>query len=176
LTQASNLLPIGGTYRQMRHYSQMAFDMGYKHNQVLLPLEGEIIEFSASGQVRIAEKLSLKNVMIDGLGVGDIGNVVLRDRQTMASEGIVIVVVPLDKSSGRVTAEPDIISRGFIYMKESVDLIDEAKKVIIKSLRLKKGRITDWQFVRKQVEKNLEGFLFKETHRRPLILAVVVHV
>ena len=175
LTNPAWLLPIGGTFRQMRHYAQLAFDMGYKKQQILLPYDGDILEIS-SGKVRITDRISLKNVMIDGLGVGDIGHVVLRDRQTMANEGIVVVVVPIDHSNGRMTAEPDIISRGFVYMKQSEDLIDRAKKIISNSLRLKKGRIIDWQYVRRQIEGNLEEFLFKETHRRPLILAMVIHV
>lgn len=176
LTNPKLLLPIGGTFRQMRHYAELAFNMGYHENQVILPMAGDVIEFSPPDHVRISEKLDLKNIMIDGLGVGDIGNVVLRDRQTMASDGIVIVVVPIEQSSGRVTAEPDIISRGFVYMKESGELIDQAKKIVVNSLKLKKGRIIDWKYVRKQVEGNLEVYLFRETHRRPLILSVVIHV
>ncbi|OGG02650.1 hypothetical protein A2W14_01215 [Candidatus Gottesmanbacteria bacterium RBG_16_37_8] len=175
LTNPSWLLPIGGTFRQMKHYAQLAFDMGYKQHQVFLPFDGDILEITP-GKIRVAERINLKNVMIDGLGVGDIGHVVLRDRQTMANEGIVVVIVPVDHLTGRVTAEPDIISRGFIYMKQSEDLIERAKKIITSSLKLKKGRIIDWQFVRKQIEGNLEEFTFKETHRRPLILAVVIHV
>ena len=176
LTNPLLLMPIGGTFRQMKHYADLAMEMGYKRNQIILPLLGEIIEFDHQGKYRISQKINLKNVMIDGLGVGDIGNVVLRDRQTMASEGIVVVVVPIDQSSGKVIGQPDIISRGFIYMKESGELIDKAKKIVISVLKLKKGRIIDWQYVRKQIEKNLEEFLFKKTHRRPLILAVVIHV
>ena len=94
----------------------------------------------------------------------------------MATDGIVVVVVPIEQNTGMVTAEPDIISRGFVYMKSSGILIDNAKKVIMNSLRLKKGRIFDWNFVRKQIEDNLEGYLYRETHRRPLILSVVIEV
>lgn len=176
LTSPKYIIPIGGTFRQMKHYASLAQKMGYKENQIILPSEGTIMEFDGSKNVKIAGRIDLKNIMIDGLGVGDIGNVVLRDRQTMANEGIVIVVVPIEQSTGQVTAEPDIISRGFVYMKESGRLIDEAKKVVINSLRLKKGRIMDWQYVRKQIEGNLEEFLYKETHRRPLILSVVIEV
>lgn len=176
LTQPKNILPIGGTFRQMKHYSELAQRMGYKENQILMPREGDVLQFGPGQNVKISERLVLKNIMVDGLGVGDIGNVVLRDRQTMASEGIVIVVVPIEHNTGKFVAEPDIISRGFVYMKESGKLIDDAKKVVINSLRLKSDRIIDWQFVRRQIEGNLEEFLYKETHRRPLILSVVIKV
>lgn len=176
LTRPKYIMPIGGTFRQMKHYSDMAKDMGYLDKQLILPKDGEVLQFDGNQNFKTAERLSLKNIMVDGLGVGDIGNVVLRDRQTMANDGILIVVVPIEQNSGRVTAEPDIISRGFIYMKESGKLLDDAKKVIINSLRLKKGRIIDWQYVRKQIEGNLEEFLYRETHRRPLILSVVIKV
>lgn len=176
LTRPKYILPIGGTIRQMHHYADMAHDMGYKENQILLPKEGDVLEFSKEGNYRVADNLELRNIMVDGLGVGDVGNVVIRDRQTMANEGIVVVVVPVEQSTGEVTAEPDIISRGFVYMKESTRLIEEAKKVVTNSLHLKKGRIFDWQFVRKSIEGNLEEFLYKETHRRPLIISVVIEV
>ncbi|KKR31081.1 MAG: putative hydrolase of the metallo-beta-lactamase superfamily, partial [Candidatus Gottesmanbacteria bacterium GW2011_GWC2_39_8] len=176
LTHPKFVFPIGGTIRQIKHYSTLAQDMGYKENQILIPGDGDILEFNQDHQYKNGGNIELKNIMVDGLGVGDVGNVVLRDRQTMASDGIVVVVVPIEQSTGVVTAEPDIISRGFVYMKKSGHLIDEAKKVVTNSLRLKKGRITDWQFVRKQIENNLEVFLYKETRRRPLILSVVIEV
>ena len=176
LTQPKFIYPIGGTIRQMRHYANLAQSMGYSEHEIITPIRDVVIEFTREKKYRMEEKLDIKNIMVDGLGVGDIGNVVLRDRQTMAHEGIVIVVVPIEQSSGRVTAEPDIISRGFVYIKESGQLLDRAKQVVINSLRLKKGRIMDWRFVRKQIEDNLEVYFYKETKRRPLILAVVVEV
>lgn len=176
LSNPKYIFPIGGTHRQMKHYAELAMNMGYLPKQIILPKDGGIINFDAHQNLKMEGRIELKSVMVDGLGVGDIGNVVLRDRQTMASEGIVVVVVPLKRSSGIVTAEPDIISRGFVYMKESGKLIDDAKRVITNALRLRKGHIFDWQFVRKQVEGNLEEFLYKETHRRPLVIAVIIEV
>jgi len=176
LTQPKHIIPIGGTFRHMKHYADLAMSMGYAAKQIHLPHDGDVLEFYGGDSVKAAQRLELRNIMVDGLGVGDIGNVVLRDRQTMANEGIVVVVVPIDQQTGQITAEPDIISRGFVYMKESGSLINEAKKVVVNSLRLKKGRIFDWGFVRKQITGNLEEFLYKETHRRPLILSVVIEV
>lgn len=175
LTQPKYIMPIGGSIRQIHHYVQMAKKMGYKDNQLLTPSDGEVLAFD-SQTVRKAGTVHLKNIMVDGLGVGDIGNVVLRDRQTMANEGMVVVVVPISQQSGEITAEPDIISRGFVYMKESTELIKRAEKIVSQSLQNKKGKIMDWQFVRKQIEGNLEEFLYQETHRRPLIISVVIEV
>jgi ribonuclease J len=175
LTKPAHIIPIGGSIRQMRHYSDLAIKMGYRENQVILPEDGDMIDFSGHSW-SVKGKVELKNIMVDGLGVGDIGNVVLRDRQTMANEGIVIVVVSIEQSTGHVTSEPDVISRGFVYMKQSSELIEKAKKVVTNSLQLKTGRIVDWQYVKKSIENKLEEFLYKETHRRPLILTVVVEV
>lgn len=176
LTKPKHLIPIGGTIRQMKHYSELVKKMGYKEEQIIIPEDGDVIEFFKNQTVSINEKIELKNIMVDGLGVGDIGNVVLRDRQTMASEGLVAVVVPIEQKTGKVTADPDIISRGFVYIKESGNLIDRAKKVVTDSLTLKKGRIFDWHFVRREIEGNLEQFFYKETHRRPLVIAVIIKV
>lgn len=170
------IFPIGGTYRHIMQYRRLAEDLGYNKRDVLIPEEGQVLEFRHGGAPKVVETIELENVMIDGLGVGDVGNAVLRDRQTIATDGIVVVVVPLDHATGRVTAEPDIVSRGFVYMKESGDLVDKAKRVISESMRLKKGRITDWRFMRTQLGENLEKFLLKETGRRPLIVPVIVEV
>jgi ribonuclease J len=170
------VLPIGGTYRHTMQYRRIAEDIGYDKRKILIPEEGEIYEFTEFNQPRVIGKLDLENVMVDGLGVGDVGTIVLRDRQTIAKEGIVVVVVPLEKSTGRVTSEPDIISRGFIYMKSSGELLDKAKQVVNESLRLKKGRMIDWHLVRKHVEENLGRFLNRETGRSPLIVPVIVEV
>ena len=170
------IMPIGGTYRHMMQYRRLAAELGYDKRSVLIPEEGEVLEFRRFGPPRVVEKIELENVMIDGLGVGDVGEIVLRDRQTIATDGIVVVVVPMEKSTGRVTAEPDIISRGFVYMKESEELLHRAKQLVAQSLRLKKGRIVDWHFVRKTISGNLDEFLAKETGRHPLVVPVIVEV
>ena len=170
------ILPIGGTYRHMMQYRRLAQDLGYNKEDIFIPEEGEVLEFRAGARPRIVETINLENIMIDGLGVGDVKNVVLRDRQTIATEGIVVIVVPVARSTGKVTSEPDIISRGFVYMKESGVLLDQAKRIVNQSLRLKKGRILDWQFVRRHVEENVSKFLRNKTGRTPLIVPVIVEV
>lgn len=170
------ILPIGGTYRHLMQYRRLAQELGYDKRQILIPEEGQILEFRPGQNPRIAETLELENIMVDGLGVGDVGEVVMRDRRTLAREGIVVVVVPIEESTGRVTGEPDIITRGFVYVRHSEQLVSQAKKVVIQSLRLKKGRIIDWQFVRRQISGNLEEFLARETGRHPLIVPVIIEV
>lgn len=170
------IFPMGGTYRHIMQYRRLAAELGYDKKDILIPEEGEVLEFRPGTAPRVVETINLENVMIDGLGVGDVGDIVLRDRQTIATDGIVVVVVPMEQSTGRVIAEPDIISRGFVYIRESGGLLDKAKQVVNNSLRLKKGRMIDWHFVRKQVEHNLERFLREETGRTPLIVPVIVEV
>jgi ribonuclease J len=168
--------PIGGTYMHIMQYQRLVRDLGYQKNQVLIPDDGQVLEFGLNVPPRIVQTIELENVMVDGLGVGDVKEVVLRDRQTIATEGIVVIVVPMDTNSGRVTSEPDIISRGFVYMKESGPLLDRVKTIVKESLRLKKGRILDWHFIRKNVEEQVASFLRKETGREPLIVPVIVEV
>lgn len=170
------VMPIGGTYKHLMQYRRLAQDLGYNKRDVLIPEDGEILEFRTGNIPRVVDHIALENVMIDGLGIGDVGNIVLRDRQTIAKEGIVVVVVPIEKSTGRITSQPDIISRGFIFIKESGGLVRQARHVVAQSIRLKKGRMLDWQYVRKQIEENLGLFLKKETGRTPLIVPVVVEV
>lgn len=177
------VMPMGGTYRHIMQYRRLAADLGYDKRDVLVPEEGEVLEFKSGHPPKVIQTINLENVMIDGLGIGDVGDVVLRDRQTIATEGIVVVVVPMERSSGRVVAEPDIISRGFVYMRQSEKLLEGAKRVVNESLRLKKGlsfgrqgRMIDWRFVRKQLENNLERFLLKQTGRSPLIVPVIIEV
>ncbi len=170
------VMPIGGTYKHLMQYRRLAMDLGYDKRAVLIPDDGEVLEFRKDAAPRVVDHLTLEHVMIDGLGVGDVGSVVLRDRQTIAHEGIVVVVVPIEEATGRMTSPPEIITRGFVYVKEAGRLLDRSTDVVSRSLRLKKGRIQDWQFVRKQIEESLGEFLLKETGRRPLIVPVVLEV
>ena len=176
LIRPKYVLPIGGTYRHMIAYRNLAMDMGYAREDTLIPEEGDILEFASFTRPRIAARVETASVMIDGLGIGDVGEVVLRDRQTLASEGIVVIVIPFDKNTGTVTGKPDVISRGFVYMKESAPLIEKVRQETTKQLTTRRGRMSDWHLIRRQIESNVERLLYKETGRRPLIVPVVVEV
>ncbi len=168
--------PIGGTYKHLMQYRRLAADVGYDKKSVLIPEDGEIVEFRQHAPPRVVDHITLEHIMIDGLGIGDVGSVVLRDRQTIAHEGIVVVVVPIEESSGRMTSAPEIITRGFVYVKGSQQLLARAGDVVSRALTLKKGRITDWLYVRKRIEESLSEYLLKETGRSPLIVPVVLEV
>jgi ribonuclease J len=170
------VFPIGGTARHVVNYQIVASQIGFPKDHMLVPGDGEIIEFKQFQKPRVVETIALENILVDGLGVGDVGAIVLHDRQTIAQEGIVVVVVPMDRKSGRVIGEPDIISRGFVYIKDSTALLERAKRLVIDCLKTKKNRMRDWRFIRELVEDNLSQFLRKETGRQPLIVPVVLEV
>lgn len=175
LTKPKYVWPIGGTLRHLKHYAKLAQSMGYKNEQIIIPEEGQVIKFE-NEKAGNGGRVEVKNVLIDGLGVGDVGNVVLRDRRTMSADGIVMIIIPMEKSTGKISGEIDIVSRGFVYMKESGQLIDDAKEVIKKALVEHEGPMSDFRFLRRHITDHLEKFLFQATHRRPLILPVIMEV
>lgn len=175
LIKPKYLLGIGGTYRHMRVFSKMLQEMGYKKEQVLDVIDGDVIDVNKN-TVKVIDNFEVNNVYVDGLGVGDIGTVVLRDRQLMSEEGVVVVVIPIAHQTGKLEGEPDVISRGFIFEKEQQELIDEARDLVKKTLNDHAQKIADWRYMRKLIEDELEKFLYKATERRPLILPIVVEV
>ncbi|MDO8618462.1 MAG: ribonuclease J [Candidatus Daviesbacteria bacterium] len=175
LIKPKYMLPIGGTFRHMRAFSKMAIEMGYEKDKILDVEDGDVLQIDKESIKRV-DRLEVRNVYVDGLGVGDIGTVVLRDRQVMSEEGVVIVVIPINQQSGRVEGEPDIISRGFVFEQTAEGLLDEAKQVVKKSLTEHGQKISDWRFMRRMIEDDLEQFLYHATERRPLILPIVVEV
>lgn len=174
LTKPKYVWPIGGSLKQLKQYAKLASKLGYDDKNTILPEEGQVIEFE-NGQLIKGSKVEVRNVLIDGLGIGDVGNVVLRDRKAMAADGIVMAVIPMEKHSGKVSGEIDIVSRGFVYMKESDELINETKQVVLDSLKNHQGP-TDMRFIKRHVSDALERFLFQATHRNPLVLPVIVEV
>ncbi len=175
LTKPKYVWPIGGTIRHIKHYVRLAESMGYTRERILTPDEGQIVELG-NGRVNLDGRAETRNVLIDGLGIGDVGNVVLRDRRTMSADGVVMVVIPVEKATGEIVGEIDIVSRGFVYMKESDELIGEAKEVVRAALADHKGPVSDFRFFRRHIGDHLEKFLFEQTHRRPLILPVIVEI
>jgi len=175
LAKPKFLMPIGGGFKQIRAFEDLAMDLGYKENEIITLTEVQPIEIS-SDSFKILPPIPYQNVYVDGLGVGDVGSVVLRDREHMSEEGIVVVVVPIDSQSGKFTGEPDLITRGFVFGDDGDDLLDAGKE-IVKSLFVEhKGGHIDVRYARNEVEKHLQKFFFDETKRKPLILTVVMEV
>lgn len=169
------LLPIGGTFRHMYQFAKVCMEMGYQKNQILLPDQGEFMDVTAEN-MKIDGKIEVQNIYVDGLGVGDVGNIVLRDRKLMSEEGVVVVVVPFDVHKGVVVGEPDIISRGFVFEEVAPDIIIEAKNIVKKTLNRNGERLADWRSVKRNIEDGLDNYLYKVTERRPLILTILVEV
>ncbi len=174
LVRPKYLVPIGGTVRHMRAYTTLAQKMGWQKEQVFELEPGDVTEFS-NGQARKVEKIPVHEIMVDGLGVGDVGNVVLRDRKTLAKEGVVVVVLQIDKSTGKLFDRPDLISRGFVFAKEQKDFLNRAGNELKNKVQ-KHSHKGDGRHAREITIDFLERFFFEETGRRPMILPVVVEV
>lgn len=175
LIKPKYLVPIGGNYRHMIAYRKLAVKNGFKPEQVLIQDGGRVIFFNEVGQVNIKETVRLGQVMVDALGIGDVGNVVLRDRKILSEEGMVIAILPLDQNTHQLASDPEIITRGFIYVKENFDILNEMKKDLHRILRGKQP-IMDNRLIRQQVQGHLEKYLFDKTGRRPMILIVIIEV
>jgi ribonuclease J len=169
------IMPMGGEFRHMKAFQNMAIELGYQESQVLLPDEGQVLNVSQN-KVYINGYVETNNVYVDGLGIGDVGSIVLRDRKVMSAEGVVVVVVPIDSRSGQVAGEPDVISRGFVFEKESGDMLETAREIVKSCLRDRKDRTLDWRYARSEIERSLEKFFYEEIKRNPLILPIVVEV
>lgn len=170
------LFPIGGTYRHMKAFSKMAQDMGYDKKQILDAADGDILEAQDQSVKLAGRKLDVQNVYVDGLGIGDIGHVVLRDRKILSEEGVVVVVVSIDQHTGQPVSPVDIISRGFVFEEMAKGLLDDAKVVVKQALQKHTQKRTDWRFIRRIIEDALDKFFYQATERRPLIMPVVVEV
>ena len=175
LTKPKYIVPISAMHRQMRQYALLAQREGVPVQNILLVDEGGIVEFDQDAHARVAGEIETTNVFVDGIGVGDVGAIVLRDRKVLAEEGIVMIVITVDKSKNRLIGEPDIVSRGFVYMKESGGLIKEAQDVVKKTLS-KDGKIKNWLAVREKITSDVERYLYKKTARRPMVLPVIIGV
>lgn len=174
LTRPKYLMPIGGAYRHMVQYQRLAQSIGYQKNQVFVLDNGQTMLVSHQGAAK-GKSVKLNSVLVDGLGVGDVGQVVLADRRAMAQSGIVVVVILIDKHTGQSVGDPEIISRGFVYMKNAKKLIALLSQKT-KSLVPKKIGYKDWAAVKPMIEKNIQKLVYRETQRQPLILPVIREV
>jgi ribonuclease J len=176
LLKPKYLLPIGGNYRHLKAYQQMAKKLGYTDDQVILPDFDASATFNSNGTVDTNFHISIRKVLIDGFGVGDVGTTVLRDRKLLAEDGMFSVVLLLDKTSGQLTKPPVILSRGFVFMKENTELMDYLKVEITNKFTQATSSPANMDFIREEVQAYLEEIIYKKTGRQPMVLPLVIEV
>ena len=174
LTKPKYFIPVHGEYRHLVQHAKLATDVGVESENVVIAEIGDVIEISKQ-KIRIAGKVPSGKVFVDGLGVGDVGNIVLRDRKQLSQDGILIVVVTMDKNTGQIVAGPDIVSRGFVYVRESEALIEEAKAKVKVALE-NCSETADWSTMKSQIREVLSKHLYDKTKRRPMILPIIMEV
>ena len=167
-------VPVHGEYRHLKKHGELAMELGLPEKNLLIPENGDVIEVSRN-LIKKNGTVSAGQVFVDGLGVGDVGNIVLRDRKHLSQDGILTVVVTIDKQSGKVIAGPDIISRGFVYVRESEGLMDESREIVKQVLNdCEEKRITDWATLKSKMRDELREFLYEKTKRKPMILPIIM--
>lgn len=176
LIKPKYFVPVHGEFRMLRRHSELAMATGVDPDHIHILELGDVLELQ-NDTARLGGKVTAGAVLIDGLGVGDVGNIVLRDRKLLSQDGILIVVVTLSKQKGQILSGPDIISRGFVYVRESEDLLDEASRVVSATLqRLMTENVSDWSGLKTGVRDALSRFLYEQTRRRPMVLPIIMEV
>lgn len=176
LTKPQYAIPVHGEYKHLQRHSQLAIEMGVAKENVQILSNGTVFEVSKD-KAKITGHVTSQGILVDGLGVGDVGNIVLRDRQHLAQNGLIIVVVTLEKGSNYLIAGPDIVSRGFVYVRESEGLMEECRDVVEDALtKCLDHNITDWGKIKTSIKDSLGEFLWKRTKRNPMILPIITEV
>lgn len=176
LTRPKFFVPVHGEYRMLLKHKQLAEACGIPAENILIGDNGTVFEFTRDS-AQIAGKITSGQVLVDGLGVGDVGNIVLRDRKQLSQDGILIVVVAVDREEGVIISGPDMVSRGFVYVRESEGLLEEAKERVKRSLAEQMDRnVTEWAVLKSGVRDALSRYLYEKTRRRPMILPIIIEV
>jgi ribonuclease J len=179
LVRPKYLIPIHGTYYMLKIHGELGEEVGLKKENILLGENGRVFEFDKKQQGRITnEKINTSFVMVDGIGNGDVGNVVLRDRQHLSEDGMFTIVTVVDRTKKRVIGEPQVSSRGFIYVKENFDLVNETKARVKKDVNkiISNEATPNWNYIKKNIQEDVGKFLFQKTQRRPMILPIIIEV
>ncbi len=171
-------IPIHGSYYMLKLHGEIAESVGIAKKNTLIGGNGKVILLNQNSIKLTKEEVPNNYVMVDGLGVGDVGQVVIRDRQAMAEDGMFVVITVVDSKTGRVRGEPDIISRGFVYLRESKELLDQTRKKVkeIVSQSTSPGQKTNWTYVKDNIRDKIGQFLYTKTQRRPMVLPVVIEI
>ncbi len=173
-------IPVYGNHYMLKEGAKIANDMGIRKDRIFVPDNGSIIRFTKEGAEMLKEKVNTSYVFVDGLGVGDVGDIVLRDRQALSNDGMFVIVTIIDKATGKVKGSPDIISRGFVYLRESKDLLSQTRRKVIeivnKSTTKGPNMPVNWTYVKDEIRNKVGDFLATKTSRRPMVLPVVIEV
>jgi len=174
LVKPKYAIPVHGEYRHLKAQSKLALELGIPKENIFILRSGEVLELNQEGAQQNG-KVQTGAIMVDGLGVGDVGNIVLRDRQHLSEDGIIIVVLTLERRGNQLLSGPDIVSRGFVYVRESEDLMGEARVVVEDALdECLSHKVSDWGKIKNVIKDSLGGFVWKRTQRRPMILPIIM--
>lgn len=176
LVKPKYFMPVHGEYRHLKRHANLAAGLGMEPQKIFMMEIGKVLELD-SYSARINGSVSSGRVLVDGLGVGDVGSIVLRDRKLLSQDGLIVIVITTEKESGQLIAGPDIISRGFVYVRESGDLIEDAREVVKMSLSKCEGKHrNDWPSKKGIIKDELRAYLFEKTKRKPMILPIIVEI
>lgn len=176
LVRPKFFVPVHGEYRQLILHAKLASSLGIPQENIVVAEDGDMIEVTPDA-IKLAGHTASGNVFVDGLSVGDVGQIVLRDRKALSKDGILIAVLTIDKETGQPIAGPDIVTRGFVYVRDSEELLAEAREHVLASFHSVNGHSSsDWSFIKDKIKHTLSEFLYQRTHRSPMILPVVMEV
>ncbi len=174
LVKPKYFIPVHGEYRQLMAHSETAKKMGIDSKNIFMTTNGRVLELNEN-EAKLTTSVPSGKILVDGLGVGDVGNVVLRDRQHLSQDGLIVIVMTMDSSTGEIVAGPDVISRGFVYVRESENLMDDVKKEIREEVQnLEMKGITDWGTIKSTLKDNIRDYIFQKTKRNPMILPIIM--
>ena len=176
LAKPKYFIPVHGEYRQLIAHSETAQSMGIDKDHIIMMANGRVLEINED-KTEFTSTVPCGRVLVDGLGVGDVGNIVLRDRQHLSQDGLIVIVLTMDSSTGEVVAGPDVISRGFVYVRDSENLMDDVKSVVRHEIKKCEERgIRDWSTIKSAARENLRDYIFMKTKRNPMIIPIIMEV
>lgn len=176
LTKPKYAIPVHGEYRHLKTHAELAQLMGVPKENTVVLKSGDVLEIDENHAL-VVDQVQAQGIMVDGLGVGDVGNIVLRDRQYLSENGLIIIVLTLEKYTNQLLAGPDIVSRGFVYVRESEYLMDEARSIVLSAVeRCLDNQVTDWSKIKTLIKDSLSEYLWKKMRRNPMILPVIMEV
>ena len=176
LAKPKFFIPVHGEYRQLRAHAETARKMGIPTENIFLLTNGRVLEVNQK-EAKLTTSVPSGKILVDGLGVGDVGNIVLRDRQHLSQDGLIVIVMTMDSATGEIVSGPDVVSRGFVYVRESENLMEDVKKVIREEVRnFEEQGIRDWSTIKSTLKDNLRDYIFQKTKRNPMILPIIMEV